>query len=145
MGQEGSPQLLILFPPLLQREQDEKTSAVKEELKYWQKLRHDLERARLLIELIRKREKLKREQVRRSPQSSCSRSFSAPISVSFVAFLPSTVGSKSCLLGIGCGTTDGFTLGELLASGGLKHKLNVTCLSPSLEFLTYEISGGTWP
>lgn len=104
-----------------------------------------MERARLLIELIRKREKLKREQVRRNPQSSCSRSFSAPISVSFVAFLPSTMGSKSCLLGIGCGATDGFKLGELLASGGLEHKLNVICLSPSLEFLTYEISGGAWP
>nr|XP_034978387.1 bromodomain and PHD finger-containing protein 3 isoform X3 [Zootoca vivipara] len=46
------------------KEHGEKTGAVKEELKYWQKLRHDLERARLLIELIRKREKLKREQVK---------------------------------------------------------------------------------
>lgn len=80
-GQEGGPQLLYPFPSLLQREQDEKTNAVKEELKYWQKLRHDLERARLLIELIRKREKLKREQVRRSPQGSCSRSFSPTVSV----------------------------------------------------------------
>lgn len=80
-GQEGGPQFLYPFPSLLQREQDEKTNAVKEELKYWQKLRHDLERARLLIELIRKREKLKREQVRRSPQGSCSRSFFPTVSM----------------------------------------------------------------
>uniref|UniRef100_A0A8C6TMT2 Bromodomain and PHD finger containing, 1 n=1 Tax=Neogobius melanostomus TaxID=47308 RepID=A0A8C6TMT2_9GOBI len=46
------------------RDGEEKPSALKEQLKAWQRLRHDLERARLLVELIRKREKLKRETIK---------------------------------------------------------------------------------
>ncbi|XP_066444533.1 bromodomain and PHD finger-containing protein 3-like isoform X7 [Eleutherodactylus coqui] len=69
-SRNGAPLIRRLHSHMLsqrgggQKEKNTQSSSVKEAIKYWQKLRHDLERARLLTELIRKREKLKREQVK---------------------------------------------------------------------------------
>ncbi|XP_019738423.1 bromodomain-containing protein 1 isoform X1 [Hippocampus comes] len=51
-------------PVCSSKQNEEETRALKEQLKERHRLRHDLERARLLLELIRKREKLKREELK---------------------------------------------------------------------------------
>ena len=43
---------------------EEEREVLAEQLTHWKNLRHDLERARMLIELIRKREKMKKEQLK---------------------------------------------------------------------------------
>lgn len=42
---------------------EEEMESLKEQLTLWKALRHDLERARLLVELVRKREKAKKKLV----------------------------------------------------------------------------------
>ena len=51
-------------PPSPQNLTEEEKEVLAEQLAQWKSLRHDLERARMLVELVRKREKLKREQLR---------------------------------------------------------------------------------
>ena len=50
-------------PCNLLQKTEQQNNALKNQLKWWQRLRQDLEKARVLVELMRKREKFKREKV----------------------------------------------------------------------------------
>ena len=49
---------------------DEQRKHMKEQLRYWQRLRHDLERTRMLNEMIIKREKMKTSDIQKGMQMS---------------------------------------------------------------------------
>ncbi|XP_028813569.1 bromodomain-containing protein 1-like isoform X2 [Denticeps clupeoides] len=69
-SRNGVPLIRRLHTTVLSQKTDEPDRgentcyALKERLKDWHRLRHNLERARLLLELIRKREKLKRDEMK---------------------------------------------------------------------------------
>ena len=54
---------MLLYLCFVLQLSEEEMESLKEQLSLWKALRHDLERARLLVELVRKREKAKKKLV----------------------------------------------------------------------------------